>query len=65
MEFGLAIQEDASLNYAKLSYELEIRIKVYQLFTIFFEKYPENSSRVEIEKLLIDSYISSKITKKL
>jgi hypothetical protein len=34
MEFDLAIQEDASLNYAKLSYEF--RIKVYQLFTIFF-----------------------------
>jgi hypothetical protein len=41
MEFDLAIQEDASLNYAKLSYELGNCIKVY-LFTIFFEKYPEN-----------------------
>jgi hypothetical protein len=51
------------LNYAKLSYEF--RIKVYQLFTIFFWKISRKSSRVEIEKLLIDSYISSKITKKL
>jgi hypothetical protein len=32
MEFDLAIQEDASLNYAKLSYELGNCIKVYQLF---------------------------------
>jgi hypothetical protein len=31
MEFDLAIQEDASLNYAKLSYELNSS-KVYQLF---------------------------------
>jgi hypothetical protein len=36
MELVLAIQEDASLNYAKLSYELEIRIKVYQLFYNLF-----------------------------
>jgi hypothetical protein len=35
MEFDLAIQEDASLNYAKLSYELGNCI-VPACFTIFF-----------------------------
>ena len=61
MEFDLAIQEDASLNYAKLSYELG---NSYQstpdILTAFMKKYPNNSSKSEIEKLLIDSYISSK-----
>jgi TolA-binding protein len=32
MNFDLAIQEDASLNYAKLSYEMEIRTRVYLLY---------------------------------
>jgi hypothetical protein len=47
MEFDLAIQEDASLNYAKLSYELGNSYQSVPAFTIFFEKYPENPSRVD------------------
>lgn len=61
MDFDVAIQEDASLNYAKLSYEIG---NSYQstpaILTAFLKKYPNNASKSEIEKLLIDSYISSK-----
>ena len=61
MEFDLAIQEDASLNYAKLSYELGNSYQsVPAVLQSFLKKYPDNASRVEVEKLLIDSYISSK-----
>ncbi len=61
MNFDLAIQEDASLNYAKLSYEIG---NSYQstpaVLMAFTKKYPNNANKSEIERLLIDSYISSK-----
>lgn len=61
MEFDLAIQEDASLNYAKLSYELGNSYQsVPAVLQAFVTNYPNNASRSEIERLLIDSYISSK-----
>lgn len=61
MNFDPAIQEDASLNYAKLSYEIGNSYQsVPSVLQAFLKKYPENSSSSEIEKLLIDSYISSK-----
>lgn len=61
MEFDLAIQEDASLNYAKLSYELgNSYLSVPAVLQSFLKKYPDNASRAEVEKLLIDSYISSR-----
>ncbi|TDD74038.1 tetratricopeptide repeat protein [Flavobacterium caseinilyticum] len=61
MAFDLAIQEDASLNYAKLSYELGNSYQsVPAVLQAFVTKYPNNAGRSEIERLLIDSYISSK-----
>ena len=61
MDFDLAIQEDASLNYAKLSYELGNSYQsVPAILQGFLNKYPNNINRSEIEKLVIDSYISSK-----
>ncbi|WP_029268778.1 tetratricopeptide repeat protein [Flavobacterium sp. KJJ] len=61
MEFNAQIQEDAALNYAKLSYEIG---NAYQtvpgILLDFLKKYPNNSSKSEVEKLLVDSYISSK-----
>lgn len=61
MDFDKAIQEDASLNYAKLSYEIG---NSYQstpdVLTAFMKKYPNNANQSEIERLLIDSYISSR-----
>jgi TolA-binding protein len=61
MDFDAAIQEDASLNYAKLSYEIGNSYQnVPSVLTSFIKKYPNNASKSEVEKLLIDSYISSK-----
>jgi tetratricopeptide (TPR) repeat protein len=61
MDFDAAIQEDASLNYAKLSYEIG---NSYQstpaVLMAFIKKYPNNANKSEIERLLIDSYISSR-----
>ena len=61
MDFDPAIQEDASLNYAKLSYEIG---NSYQstpaVLMAFIKKYPNNANKSEIERLLIDSYISSR-----
>lgn len=61
MAFDAAIQEDAHLNYAKLSYELGNSYQsVPAVLLGFINKYPNNSNRPVVEKLLIDSYISSK-----
>ncbi|MGK0295797.1 MAG: tetratricopeptide (TPR) repeat protein [Ulvibacter sp.] len=59
--FDSSIQEDAALNYAKLSYEIGNSYQsVPGVLLGFIKKYPDNASRSVIEKLLIDSYISSK-----
>jgi tetratricopeptide (TPR) repeat protein len=61
MAFDASIQEDASLNYAKLSYEIGNSYQsVPAVLLGFTKKYPNNASRSVVEKLLIDSYISSK-----
>ena len=61
MDFNAQIQEDAALNYAKLSYEIGNEYQtVPGILLDFLKKYPNNSSRAEVEKLLVDSYISSK-----
>ena len=61
MTFDASIQEDASLNYAKLSYEIGNSYQtVPEILLGFVKKYPNNASRPDIERLLIDSYISSK-----
>jgi TolA-binding protein len=61
MSFEPKLQEDASLNYAKLSYEMGNSYQsVPVVLNDFLTKYPNNASKPEIEKLLIDSYISSK-----
>jgi len=61
MDFSLEIQEDACLNYAKLSYEIgNSYISVPQVLLSFIKKYPENQNSELINDLLIDSYITSK-----
>ncbi|KJD35059.1 tetratricopeptide repeat protein [Tamlana sedimentorum] len=61
MDFDLKIQEDAWLNYAKISYEIGNPYQsAPQVLAGYLEKYPETSYREEIETLLIDSYITSK-----
>ena len=61
MDFDLKIQEDAWLNYAKISYEIGNPYQsVPQVLTGYLSQYPNTSYKDEIETLLIDSYITSK-----
>ncbi len=61
MIFDSKIQEDAWLNYAKISYDIGNAYEsAPQVLTEYLEKYPNSSFKNEIETLLIDSYITSK-----
>src|SRR5690606_17502137 len=61
MEFDIKIQEDAHLNYAKLSYEIGNNYQsIPSVLAGFMEKYPNNPNNQEIQNLLISSYITSK-----
>ncbi|WP_293895281.1 tetratricopeptide repeat protein [Flavobacterium sp.] len=61
MDFDKKIQEDANLNYAKLSYEIGNSYQsVPDVLSSFLNKYPNSPSKSEIENLLINSYITSK-----
>ena len=56
MNFNLKLQEDASLNYAKLSYEIGNSYQaVPEVLLGFISKYPTNPNKPKIEKILIDS----------
>lgn len=61
MSYDLKIQEDAYLNYGKLSYEIG---NPYQstpsVLAGFLAKYPATPYKTEMESLLIDSYITSR-----
>ncbi|PWK18201.1 tetratricopeptide repeat protein [Xanthomarina spongicola] len=61
MDYNLKIQEDAWLNYAKISYEIGNPYQsVPQVLTSYLDRYPNSAYKEEIEILLIDSYITSK-----
>jgi len=61
MEFSADIQKDASLNYARLSYEIGNPYEpVPQVIADYLEKYPNSANTQEMQELLVDSYITSK-----
>jgi TolA-binding protein len=61
MNFDAKIQEDAALNYAKLSYEIgNPYISTPEVLKSFIEKYPANPNNQELKGLLINSFITSK-----
>jgi TolA-binding protein len=61
MNFDIKIQEDASLNYAKLSYEIGNPYQsVPEVLNAYVTKYPNTPYKQEINTLLISSYITSK-----
>ncbi|MFH6768168.1 tetratricopeptide repeat protein [Gaetbulibacter aquiaggeris] len=61
MSFDLKIQEDAWLNYAKISYEIGNPYQsASQVLSDYVAKYPNSTHKEELETLLIDSYITSK-----
>lgn len=58
MDFNLEIQEDAALNYAKLSYEAGNPFQnVSDVLQNFLRKYPKSPSYKEINKLVVSSFI--------
>jgi len=61
MEFEKKIQEDAFLNYAKLSYEIGNPYQsVPEVLNSYLTKYPNTAYKQEVNTLLINSYITSK-----
>ena len=61
MDFDVKIQEDAGLNYARLSYEIGNPYEsVPSVLTSYLKKYPETEHQAELEELLVSSYITSK-----
>ena len=61
MTFDKKIQEDATLNYAKISYDIGNSYQsVSTILNDFLTKYPNSPSKIQIESLLINSYITSK-----
>ncbi|NHM02195.1 tetratricopeptide repeat protein [Flavobacterium difficile] len=61
MTFDTKIQEDAALNYTKLSYEIgNPYVSTPEILKTFMDKYPTNPNHSELKALLINSFISSK-----
>ncbi|CAM4447557.1 tetratricopeptide repeat protein [Flavobacterium terrigena] len=61
MTFDPKIQEDAALNYTKLSYEIgNPYVSTPEILKSFMDKYPANPNNQELKGLLINSYITSK-----
>lgn len=58
MTFNLEIQEDAALNYAKLSYEAGNPFQnVSDVLQNYLKKYPNSSAYKEINELIVSSFI--------
>jgi TolA-binding protein len=61
MDFSAEIQKDAYLNYARLSYEIGNAYEpVPQVISGYLQQYPNDSNALEMQELLVDSYITSK-----
>lgn len=60
MDFNPEIQEDASYNYAKLSYEIgNPFVGTPQVLEAFTQKYPRSQYVDEMNEYLVDAFISS------
>ncbi len=61
MDFSPEIRKDAYLNYARLSYEIGNAYEpVPEVLTTYLQQYPDSKQRLEIQELLVDSYITSR-----
>jgi tetratricopeptide (TPR) repeat protein len=61
MNFDAKIQEDAALNYTKLSYEIgNPYVSTPEILKSFMDNYPTNPNNAELKSLLINSFITSK-----
>lgn len=60
MDFDPTIQEEAFLNYAKLSYDIGNPYKsVPEVLQEYLDKYPKSKEVAHIESLIISSFLSS------
>lgn len=60
MDFDLKLQEDAYLNYAKLSYEIGNPYKnVPEVLQDFLNQFPKTKSKTEIEGLIVSAFLTS------
>ncbi len=60
MEYDLKIQEEAYLNYAKLSYNVGNPYQsVPEVLKDYLKKYPNSEHQLEIENLLVNAYINA------
>lgn len=61
MDFEAKIKEDATYNYAKLSYEIGNSFEsAPKVLLTYLDQYPNTEFEEEIKELLISSYITSK-----
>lgn len=60
MDFSPQIKKDAHLNYARLSYDIGNPYESVPKVLLTYQKEYPNDNKQEIERLLIDSYISSR-----
>ncbi|GGE30357.1 tetratricopeptide repeat protein [Psychroflexus planctonicus] len=61
LDFDKEIQQDAFLNYAKLSYEIgNAYTSVPEVLTQFLEKYPNSQEANQIGSLLVGAYLAEK-----
>lgn len=61
MDFDAKIQEDAYLNYAKVSYDIGNPYQsVPEVLNSYLNKYPQTAHKQEVQNLLINSYITSR-----
>jgi TolA-binding protein len=61
MDFSPEIQKDAFLNYARLSYEVGNAYEpVPNVITQYLQTYPNDENQLEMQNLLVDSFITSK-----
>lgn len=61
MQFDAQIKKDASLNYARLSYDIGNPYEsVPEVLANYLKEYPDSESKQEVQELLVDSYITSK-----
>lgn len=61
LDFDAEIQQDAFLNYAKLSYEIgNSYTSVPEVLTQFLEKYPNAKEADQIGSLLVGAYLAEK-----
>ncbi len=61
MNFDIKMQEDAHLNYAKLSYEIgNVYQSVPEVLTQFLQKYPNTTEKQTVQNLLVSSFLTSK-----